>query len=808
MNIIALVLNEFYINNIIKMKTPITSESIKQEECSQPLNSSQLKGKTVLKSSTPDFSASPEMTLSSISRETLNCSICPSDKCIHKNQSTSINNTFANTSSSVALPLDQRGGIVQFEKPSLYNENGNLDSSRYMEYINESASKIQKRWKQYNYSKKVKINMYRGGIVPLFKRCKSVDNLHITDEQNLNYIYDNSLMKKIRPRKIQRIAPQVLTKDIKSTYANFMQKNISSQFKYKSNRKIVKSKKVNVKNQVADMWIEESDAVSNENFTIEKQQNIFEAQNQIELTIKAPMCYSEGTSTVTWEETNQHISKNIDFTIDKMKTILEFYHNYSLSLSNDIYYWNRKNDINKEDSFTIDKLDKTKFFRVVPLEDDNVEIQREYERRIWNNMTSVDIAERFESINKRTSIFYSINATDNKYYEINVGLTPQDIMYTLTKRDIMFIWNKSNHVQNIDDLPIYNCNHNNILTFRSEEEEKEDESENKNILQDEPLLQEEIRMDTQSDKERQLQKDTSNSMSSNNCLFELQVCSIEVYGKIKNSQNLITNPDTFSFNIEEQDEKVDSNSNEPIEYVKERWNKENEISNGANALSFMTPKNYRSSLKSEPNIINFNNSFNSNGSSSWTKKIYPAQESNIKYIVNTRSNKAIPIISKTEELTMEAIEGKKEKIIVLENKIANNQSFTLLQTIPPKDNNLIDEQTQTAIEENVNNTSSESPKNIEASSAPFEVNVIQNDDYIQQIKLNLMKSINKKSTAMKSTSKTKLKSGNKNIQSKYKSSNKPSININNSINYVQYSITPNSKELNKVKTGGINANQI
>ena len=190
------------------------------------------------------------------------------------------------------------------------------------------------------------------------------------------------------------------------------------------------------------------------------------------------------------------------------------------------------------------------------------------------------------------------------------------------------------------------------------------------------------------------------------------------------------------------------------------------------------------------------------------KKIYPAQESNIKYIVNTRSNKAIPIISKTEELTMEAIEGKKEKIIVLENKIANNQSFTLLQTIPPKDNNLIDEQTQTAIEENVNNTSSESPKNIEASSAPFEVNVIQNDDYIQQIKLNLMKSINKKSTAMKSTSKTKLKSGNKNIQSKYKSSNKPSININNSINYVQYSITPNSKELNKVKTGGINANQI
>ena len=177
-----------------------------------------------------------------------------------------------------------------------------------------------------------------------------------------------------------------------------------------------------------------------------------------------------------------------------MKTILEFYHNYSLSLSNDIYYWNRKNDINKEDSFTIDKLDKTKFFRVVPLEDDNVEIQREYERRIWNNMTSVDIAERFESINKRTSIFYSINATDNKYYEINVGLTPQDIMYTLTKRDIMFIWNKSNHVQNIDDLPIYNCNHNNILTFRSEEEEKEDESENKNILQDEPLLQEEIRM--------------------------------------------------------------------------------------------------------------------------------------------------------------------------------------------------------------------------------------------------------------------------------------------------------------------------
>lgn len=785
------------------MKSPFASESIKPEE---PLNSSKLKGKTVLKSSTSNFSASPEMTLSSISRETLNCSICPSDKCIHKNQSTSMNNTFANTSSSIALPLDQRGGIVQFEKPSLYNENGNLDSSRYMEYINESASKIQKKWKQYNYSKKVKINMYRGGIVPLLKRCKSVDNVHIIDEQNLNYIYDNSLMKKIRPRKIQKIAPQVLTKENKSTYANFVQKNILSQFKYKSNRKIVKSKKVNVKNQVADMWIEESDAVTNENFTIEKERNVFEVKNQIELTIKAPMYYSEGTSTQTWEETNQLISKNIDFTIEKMKTILEYYHNYSLSLSNDIFYWNRKNDIDNKDSFTIDKLDKTKFFRVVPLEDDNVEIQREYERRIWNNMTSVDIADRFESINKRTSIFYSINATDNKYYEINVGLTPQDIMYTLTKRDIMFIWNKSNHVQNIDDLPIYNCNHNNILTFRSEEEEKE-ESENKNT--EEPLLQEEIRIDTQSDKERQLQKETSNSISSsNNCLFELQVCSIEVYGRMKSSEeNLITNPDTFSFNIA-QYEKVDNSSSEPLEYIKERWNKENEISNGANALSFMTAKNYRSSLKSEPNMINFNNSFNSNGSSSWTKKIYPAQESNIKYIVNTKSTKAMPIISKTEELTMQAVEEKKEKIIVLENKIANDQSFTLLQTIPPKDSNVIDEQTQTVTEENLNNTNSESPKNIEASSAPFEVNVIQNDEYIQQIKLNLMKSINKKSTVNKSSSKSKLKSINKNIQRKYKSSNKPSININNSINYVQYSIAPNNKELNKVKTGGINANQI
>ena len=133
------------------MKTPMTSEN------TQPLNLSKLKGKTVLKSSAPDFSETPEMTLSSVSRETLNCSICPSDKCIHKNQS--MNNTFTNTSISIALPLDQRGGIVQFEKPSLYNENGNLDSSRYMEYINDSASKIQHRWKHYNYSKKVKIKI-------------------------------------------------------------------------------------------------------------------------------------------------------------------------------------------------------------------------------------------------------------------------------------------------------------------------------------------------------------------------------------------------------------------------------------------------------------------------------------------------------------------------------------------------------------------------------------------------------------------------------------------------------------------------
>lgn len=816
-------------------------ELSKKDEVIQTGFNQKLKGKTILsKTQVPNFSNSPEITLASINKETLKCSICP-EKCIHKKPvPSSLNNTSShiNTSALMAPAQDQRGGIVQFEKPSLYDSDGNLDSSRYMEYINTSASKIQRKWKQYNYSKKVKINMYQGGIVPLKKRCKSLDNIHIIDEQNTNYIYNISLYKKLKPQKLKKIPPQVITKSNKSNFATYAQKNISSNFKFRSNKKLQNTKKINLKYQVADLWIEENAQINENAFTIKKKEPVLIQDAGVSFIIKAPMHYSEGTNTITWEETNKLISQNISFTIEKMKRILEITSNYSITLTNDILYWNRKISVdNYLSNFTIDKLDKSKFYKVINI--DSNEIYRDYERRIWNNMISKEENERFELINKRNNIFYSINAIDNKDYEINVGLTPKDIMYTLTKRDVMFIWNKQNKVDSIENEP-FNCNHNNLLTFRTEQNEEEENKEfeeqpidnnqdnevfpSSNEPQIENIIQEEIIHDNnfsiQSSKiQENFQKvsEISHNYSvisdsnckNNNCLFELQVCSIEVYGQIKETyQNYITSPITYNISTEQvitDKSGKDFDENEAISTILERWIKENDICNGANSLSYIQERKTRIS---DSNNLIFNNSFNSASSNSWSKKIYPAQESNIKYIVNSKTPKTMA--TKSDQTKMNPIEEKpiNQKIIVLQNKISQDQSFTLLQTLSPNTNsNFIDDQTQTNHQQNKNNdnTNENEAKYMDQGNTPFEVNVIQNDEYIQQIKLNLMKSINKPKDTKTKMPKTKLKGDNKKIPAKnYYKSNKPSININNSINYVQYSIAPNNKELNKIKSGGFN----
>lgn len=829
-----------------------SQELTKKDEVIQTGFSQRLKGKTVLsKSQVPNFSNSPEIILASTNEETLKCSICP-EKCIHKKPvQSSLNNTSSliSTSTSMAPPQEQRGGIVKFEKPSLYDSDGNLDSSRYMEYINASASKIQKKWKQYNYSKKVKINMYRGGIVPLKKRCKSLDNIHIIDEQNANYIYNTSLYKRMKPQKLRKIPPQVITKSNKSNFATYAQKNISSNFKFRANKKIQNTKKINLKYQVADLWVEENAQINENAFTIQKKESIIVQGTSVSFIIKAPMHYSEGTNTITWEETNKHISQDISFTIEKMKRIFEITKNYSITLAKDTLYWNRKIKMEKSlKNFTIDKLDKSKFFKVINT--GNNEIYRDYERRIWNNMISKEENDQFELINKRNNIFYSINAIDNKDYEINVGLTPKDIMYTLTKRDVMFIWNKQNKVDSIENEP-YNCNHNNLLTFRTEQNEEEENKEfeeqqiensqnneifSSNEPQIEKMIQEEVINDNNfSIKSSKIPENfqkvseishnysvisDSNSNYNNNSLFELQVCSIEVYGKIKETyQNYITSPITYNISTDQvitDKSGKDFDENEAISTILERWSKENDIFTGVSSISYYQVKKTKAS---ESNNLIFNNSFNSASSNSWSKKIYPAQESNIKYIVNSKTPKTM--VTKSDQITMGSAEEKpiNQKIIVLQNKISQDQSFTLLQTLSPNTNsNFIDDQTQTnhpQIKNNTNNslenndnitTNENETKYMDQGNTPFEVNVIQNDEYIQQIKLNLMKSINKTKDNKAKMTKTKLKGdNNKKIPTKnYYKSTKPSININNSINYVQYSIAPNNKELNKIKSGGFN----
>ena len=503
-------------------------------------------------------------------------------------------------------------------------------------------------------------------------------------------------------------------------------------------------------------------------------------------------------------------------------------------------------------------------------------------------MTSISNEIQFESINKRDTVFYQINAINNKDYEILIGNNPKDIMYTLTKRDIMFIWNKSNKVDS-QDINIFDYNLNSLLTFRTGEEEREE-------IQESFSEQKQFKNDSINNIVEDIANLNDNGADlkienpSVYLLNEFQVCSIEIQSQNKQqtNTNCISLVDNFSYN-NNTNNAVDNNNNidnlnvdvniNSINYsliiniTRDKWNKNNECTQGSNSFSIITePCSFSSANQIEiNNITNKDIHFPLNSyRPEITAEIWNIQNTHV--YENELQFEGIPQESPTQSnISPEINNGFTE--INFNNENIPLQTAILKSKQTRKSNNT-DGETQT-IQSNLNaptiktiknstyntggsklntaksNGSNHSKQSVKSSNkalpltyssgpTPFEVNVIQNDEYIQNIKLKLMKSVNSNSylynnnmngtastsstiKSSKSKSKGKVKGLQpKNTSTQY-SSNSPfyrdiqkgngghsnskhskhSNAMNTNINYVQYSVGRNNKMLNKVKTGGI-----
>ena len=906
------------------------------------------KPKTIIRSKEAlNFTNPTELTLSSQTKEIINCSMCPLCECPEHDKEQIEHNVFIpnyDTSfSNIQTTCDRRGGIVKFALSSSDETmNGELDSARYMDYINQKATLIQQKWKQYIYSKKVRINMYRGGIVSLFKRSKSANHIHnVNEHKHYNCLCENALIQKMKQIKLIKCKPLIITKTNISNYEEYQQKNIAANFKCRACKQLRFNKNNKLRYEIADLWIEDTVPSKTNEMYIQKQQRnytITSCNNKNTFSYISPMRYSEGTNTTPWTETNKLTSHNLTITIEAMKKIIEQGEQISFTIQNDQLCWNRKINVDNEhkNEIMFDKIDKSKYYEITNKPQEMLSIKRYYERRIWNKMISMNRCDRFELINKRDNVFYQINAIDNKDYSIHIGNNPKDIMYTLTKRDIMFIWNKANKVDS-QDMKVFDCYHNNnTLTFRSNEEERNDIHTHNKISHNDSInnMVEDISYQD-NDNNNRIEIDIGGTQC-NNLLDGYQVCSIEVENKINThtNTNYISLADNFSYNnhnnnnnnyndIESLNNKddnlnVDVNINS-INYMlitnitKDKWNKENECIEGAESITIINDNNNNAHSNSNP--IEFKNSFGKDIyynyytyvpeiAEVWNDKNTQVYENEIQYNVydidNNNNNNNIEIdIGIPTEMHNESFGNEIDNNI---NSITTTTVLKSRKTNPKSKSSLIDEQTQTVQtnhnpnpSSNINNVgvcSNYKGNNINSPSyatcgsklntaklnssnhsltnqsktnnklnnkvmpliyssgiSPYEVNVIQNDEYIQNIKLKLMKSVNNnnmnnnhnnnngtvstsstvKSAKSKSKGKVKVKASQpKNTTTQY-SSNSPfyrdiqkgsgcnhnhnnntnkgnqNINVTNTnINYVQYSVGPNNKGLNKVKAGGIN----
>ena len=381
-----------------------------------------------------------------------------------------------------------RGGIVTFPSLKHYgtNENDPRNQKLYMIYIKNCIIKIQRNIRKYIHVIQNQKNFNNGGIVDLFHRSKSLDTIYYRRNKN-NYLFNHYnllsldlfyFQKKNQTIKKKKILPFQITKEYKNNYPHFQQKVISQTFKLRSQNNLKLNKIRNLKNQIADIWIEECIPENlNETIFISKQEKKnpkFKIERVESFKLKPlSLLYSTGTQTYNWEESNRIIKKNINLFIEKIqKEICSLTkEKYSFQINNDPFIFNQKNQIDdfSKINFSFDKIDKTLLYRIAF--GNFFSLEKTYERRIWNEMVSIENPINIFLMNKQKSIFYSVNSTNNIDYEIQIGKSQKEIMYTLTKKDISYIWNRSNEIDNSNQFIFIGNEEGDKLTFREGEEE-------------------------------------------------------------------------------------------------------------------------------------------------------------------------------------------------------------------------------------------------------------------------------------------------------------------------------------------------
>ena len=732
-----------------------------------------------------------------------------------------------------------RGGIVTFPSLKQYgtNENDPRNQKLYMTYIKNCIIKIQRNVRKFIHVITDKKNFNNGGIVDLFHRSKSLDTIYYRRNKNLrnnNYNIDllnlelYYLKRKIIKRR--KVLPMRMTKENKTNYPDFEQKKIANTFKLKANNNLLKNKQNMLKRQIADLWIEECIPDNlEENSYISKKKNFpkYKIQNVESFKLKPlSLLYSTGCQTYGWEESNKIIKQNIEIEINKIKKELLFIEQNSFQINNDPLCFNRKISYDEDSKIDLsfEKIDRTLLYRITF--GNFFSYDREYERRIWEEMTEIENPINLDIINKQKSIFYSVNSTNNIDYEIQIGKTQKEIMYTLTKKDISYIWNRSNEPELLENIEYIGNEEGDKLTFREGDDEPIPET-----LEVKPKI---YSMETAYNDSISFKKNTNlNSFGTqyeHNNIFYIEKFSFGILYKMKNMFettiiNSIEPVDSFNFyekqgqvnleinkvnisgqeNYKNQYRTVSKKSPLNINYdvdtppIKESLYSEEEIPNYMikkwNRLNRFSPRtviyNFVSNIKKkielnkgdDKNLKKNNTHLNNNSNIKKNKNQIANRDSfslYTSYVNPGFKNLNLGNFNYIEEATQYNLKD----LNLPQQYIGLSESTTSNQFKPEHDfqfssyyNNKSTQQ-----ENSVNSFSNIRPTNI------------QNDEYIEQIKLNLMKSVNI----------DKLK--NSRINYNYNTNNNNNNINNNNNNLIKNSVVGNSnyRKNNTSKSPGKN----
>lgn len=110
--------------------------------------------------------------------------------------------------------------------------------------------------------------------------------------------------------------------------------------------------------------------------------------------------------------------------------------------------WNK---INKPFTYNLSLISTKKNWKEISnkIQNDKITYEPLYQRHIWNTMNKKKNYCNFtiEKIDKPSNVFFSISSQNSIDYEINIGHSEKDIIHTLSKRDIMYLWNKLNKIE-------------------------------------------------------------------------------------------------------------------------------------------------------------------------------------------------------------------------------------------------------------------------------------------------------------------------------------------------------------------------